>query len=802
MGSRRWIFRICSLVLGPLLVFGSIEAVLRLSGYGYPTHFFISREINGRQVHTDNEKFGWRFFGRTLARTPKPTVLPQVKPAGSCRIFVFGESAAYGDPRPDFGLPRVLEALLREAYPGVQIDVINVSMTAINSHVILPIARDCAGQQGDLWVIYMGNNEVVGPFGSGTVFGPQAPGLGVVRGSIALKSTRLGQGLAALVDRGRTHDAEPSEWEGMQMFLGSRIRQEDSRMPRVYSHFSRNLADILQLAQARGVKVVLTTVAANLRDCAPFGSEHRPGLTPEQTNRWNKVYYEGVAEEVGGNAAKAIERYEEAAKIDDQFADLQYRWGRCSLLLGQDEPARSHFSLARDYDTLRFRADSRINDLIRQSAASRENRGVLLADAERDLAVQSPHGLAGEELFYEHVHLTFEGNYLLARCIAEQAAKLLPELLAKPAGAKPVWPSAAECARRLAWNDVDRCNTLKSVLQRLNNAPFTFQLNHAEARNRLQARIEALLPALQPAGLREAAGLYRRALERAPEDWVLQRNFADLLVRLGDYQGAELACRKVAELIPHDPLAHLELGLILLRNGRAQEALEQCDIGLRLAPDSVPLLNGRALALTGLGKPEPAIAQYEESLKRQPQASETHLNLAIALESRGRKESAREHYLRALAHPKDTPEGRIRMGKICMTQGWPEAAITNLARAVALDPTDASARFYLGSALGSGKKDAEAATHLSEAVRLNPGFAPARLGLGVVLLRQGKDAESVEQFNAALRLDAGLTEARLDLGMALLHQGKTSEARRQFEEILAREPGNTAAQKYISTLPP
>ena len=49
-------------------------------------------------------------------------------------------------------------------------------MTAINSHAILPIARECARRDGDLWIIYMGNNEMVGPFGAGTVFGSRVAG--------------------------------------------------------------------------------------------------------------------------------------------------------------------------------------------------------------------------------------------------------------------------------------------------------------------------------------------------------------------------------------------------------------------------------------------------------------------------------------------------------------------------------------------------------------------------------------------------------------------------------------------------
>ncbi len=45
----------------------------------------------------------------------------------------------------------------------------------------------------DIWVIYMGNNEVVGPFGAGTVFGRQVPPLPLIRASLALKTTRIGQ---------------------------------------------------------------------------------------------------------------------------------------------------------------------------------------------------------------------------------------------------------------------------------------------------------------------------------------------------------------------------------------------------------------------------------------------------------------------------------------------------------------------------------------------------------------------------------------------------------------------------------
>ena len=92
------------------------------------------------------------------------------KPPNTKRIFILGESAALGDPMPEFSFSRMLEKMLIERFPSNRFEVINVAVTAINSHVILPIARECARHEGDLWIVYMGNNEMVGPFGAGTVF--------------------------------------------------------------------------------------------------------------------------------------------------------------------------------------------------------------------------------------------------------------------------------------------------------------------------------------------------------------------------------------------------------------------------------------------------------------------------------------------------------------------------------------------------------------------------------------------------------------------------------------------------------
>jgi hypothetical protein len=161
--------------------------------------FFLPMQINGKDCLIENDRFGWRFFGPDMARAPFPFVIPKVKPPGYDPRLRLRRVSRLRRSQPEFGLCRVLEALLDGRYPDKHFEVINTAMTAINSHVILPIARDCAAQHGDFWVIYMGNNEVVGPYGSGTVFGPQAANLAMVRAGVAFKATRIGQALGNLV---------------------------------------------------------------------------------------------------------------------------------------------------------------------------------------------------------------------------------------------------------------------------------------------------------------------------------------------------------------------------------------------------------------------------------------------------------------------------------------------------------------------------------------------------------------------------------------------------------------------------
>jgi tetratricopeptide (TPR) repeat protein len=719
---RKWFFRLTLLILSPLIFFAVLEGVLRLAGFGYPTSFFLHERIDGQKRVIENRKFGWRFFGPALARTPYPLNFAEEKPTGTIRIFVLGESAAYGDPQPDFGLPRVLEALLRERYPNVHFEVINAAMVAINSHVILPIARDCAREHGDIWLVYMGNNEVVGPFGSGTVFGSQVPPLPLIRANLRVKSTRTGQLLSDFLAHAKSGGGDSAEWRGMMMFVQHQVRQDDPRMVRSYSHFKQNLTDIVRSGIDSGAKVIVSTVASNLKDCAPFGSQHSLTLTVTQSNEWSRLYQMGIDAEAKTNALQAIHFYEQAAKIDDHFADLQYRWAKMCLLSTNESGARNHFVLARDYDTLRFRTDSRLNGIIRESAGGHQEQGIYLLDAAEELAKQSQHGICGEEFFYEHVHFTFEGNYALARMFANEIAHVLPPEILRQGESNRNWMTADECAQAIGWNDWSKYHVLESL--QINVPPFNFQLNHAEMLQNLNRSRQQLAQALTPVRLHDNAVQYRQLISAMPNDWVFYKKLAEVSEELNDPTAAVDCWTQVEKLIPQSPVAPSNLHSILLNEGKFEQAADQYEKALKLDKNFTEgtyanwlnTMAGKVLQKSG---PDAALPLFSQAISLKPNFAEAHIGRGTTLKAMGKTNEAKQEFRMALRHPPTTPLGLVSLGNISYQEGWTNEAIRNLEAALSLDPTDSAAHFDLGVILYEQQRTPAALDHFQKALQFD-----------------------------------------------------------------------------------
>jgi tetratricopeptide (TPR) repeat protein len=670
-----------------------------------------------------------------------------------------------GTPEPAFSFGRVLEVLLEERYPGVQFEVVNAAMTAANSHVILEIARDCVDLEPDLFVVYLGNNEVVGPYGPGTVFSPAATSLPAIRLGLRLRRLRAGQLLARGLTTIRSPLAAPVRWRGMEMFLDRRVAADDPLLERTYEHFEQNLTDLARLVSAAGAPLLLSTVAVDLLDSPPFASLHRPDLTSDELRRWEEAVRRGNELAAASRIGEALTAFSEALAIDDQHAELHFRLGRLQLLAGSADEARRHLEDARDLDALRFRADTRINQAIRQ-VVERAPGVVRLVDAELLLAAapESRSGLSGRELFWERVHLRFAGNYRLAEAFLERLEEVLPQTIRQRGGAGPP-ASPSRVAEILALTTRDRWLMAKTIYEMTRRPPFTGQLAH-EAR-RLEAKRTLLaLRARADEAKETTLEALRRATQRRPDDLHLLERLAQTLDERGASAEAAEGWRDLVRRLPDVARWRTQLGFALAAAGDEDAAVSELRHALEILPESAEPRVNLATVLEERGEISAAERLYRKALAIAPADETARANLADLLDRQGRPGEAERQYRELLELDPSSARAHRRLGELEDRHGDREAAIASYRRALELDPELAAVHNNLGYALAEVGRFEEAVGEYLRALEDDPGHSLAYFNLGDLLLGLGRAAEAVEDYQAGLALRPDNDQARTNLEQA------------------------------------
>jgi tetratricopeptide (TPR) repeat protein len=492
----------------------------------------------------------------------------------------------------------------------------------------------------------------------------------------------------------------------------------------VYRNFRANLEDILRVGERAGVPIVLSTVAVNLKDLAPFASlpSHVAGtnLPPD----FASFAAAGASAQAAGDWLSALRSYEAAAQVVPRHAETEFRLGQCQLALSNRAAAQAAFSQARDDDALPFRTDSRLNAIIQEAGRAHATRGVHLYDAAAAMSAYSADGIAGDESFYEHVHYHFSGNYRLARGLGEKTAALLPAAITQRATNE--WASQEACERDLGLADWNRRDVLDNVLRRLTQPPFAGQRDNPARRNHWQAQLNQVRTRLTTTNAATARALFGAAIQRQPEDFRLHWNFAEFLEAVRDLPGATEEWRQVQSLIPHHHVPHYQVGRLLAKQGREEEARQWLNQAVKLRPD----LGAGWFELGTLSFTE---ARYDEALQHFHRARQF-----VPQDSRIPYQAAR-----ALVRLKRSNE-----------------AMRQAREALRLDPDFWEAHSLLGEELAFAGQAAEAQREFEATLRLKPEYALAHLNLGVACFKQGRRAEAVRHFEEALRLDPQLLLAK------------------------------------------
>jgi len=190
---------------------------------------------------------------------------------------------------------------------------------------------------------------------------------------------------------------------------------------------------------------------------------------------------------------------------------------------------------------------------------------------------------------------------------------------------------------------------------------------------------------------------------------------------------------------------HSNLGGVLLRENRIDEAVSHLEQARRIRPDHAATLSNLGVAAMRRGNLDEATALFQEALKANPAHLEAQLNLRDVLAKKRASNPAMATFQR---------------GNALRDQGRLEDAEAAYREAIALDPTFTLPHNNLGILLAMQGKNEEAAKHFAQALRADPRDAATHYNLGALLAKTGRTAEATAHFEEALRIDPGYASAR------------------------------------------
>ncbi len=387
--KKKTIFFNAILISIPILFFVLLELTLRAVDYGYNTDVFTEAKPGWLEV---NPQIARKYF-HNVKKVPSTNkdVFRKVKPENSFRVFVLGGSSGAGYPYIPLGaFTRYLRTRLELAYPERFIEVVNMSMTAINSYALRDMMPEIIKQKPDLILIYAGHNEYYGALGVGSmenIGGNPA----IVNFVLKLENLKTFQLLRNVIKSAVSALASDNKKKSGTLMARMAEKKKIPYKSELYENgirqFETNMAAIIEMAKDAKIPVVVSTLACNLSGQAPFISEKYETFPP-------------------------------ASAVFDSAKTL--------LEKGEIKSAEKKFMFAKDLDMLRFRAPSEINGIIKSFSEKYE---LPLTDAYKALSHASKNKIIGNDLMTDHLHPKLRGYQIIGKAFYETLAQnhLLPK---------------------------------------------------------------------------------------------------------------------------------------------------------------------------------------------------------------------------------------------------------------------------------------------------------------------------------------------------------------------------------------
>jgi tetratricopeptide (TPR) repeat protein len=373
--KKQWAFKIGAILLSVVFIL-LLEGLLRLAGYGTDYALFIQDEDRPDCLVMNPHVSEKYFFDQKNAVATSFQAFKKRKGAETLRIFILGASTGIGYPyRHNGAFQRWLQYSMNSTFPDTTFEIVNLSLTAVNTYTLLDFTKQLVSYEPDAVLIYTGHNEYYGALGVGSV-NSMGRHPSMVRAMLWLRNFRLVQLITEtfmeLKSLGGLQEGK-RETLMKKMAADQEIPCNSKLYGQGVDQFRTNLKSILSILDDRSVPTFISTLVSNEKDLSPFISD-----TADQKS--SALYH--------------------------------YKLGQRKYATSDFSTAKDEFVRAKELDLLRFRAPVAMNDIIRKMAT--EHTNVLLVDTKARFEKESPHGILGKETLLEHVHPNIRGYSLLA----------------------------------------------------------------------------------------------------------------------------------------------------------------------------------------------------------------------------------------------------------------------------------------------------------------------------------------------------------------------------------------------------
>jgi len=281
----------------------------------------------------------------------------------------------------------------------------------------------------------------------------------------------------------------------------------------------------------------------------------------------------------------------------------------------------------------------------------------------------------------------------------------------------------------------------------------------------------------------QAAQLFSQAVQADPKDYAAHFHLALAYSLLSKDAEATAEYEKTLELKPGLYQAELNLGILMLRDKRAQAAVPHLGAAAQAKPKEFRAQLYLADALLASGDAGQAEAHYQAAAEIDPHAASAQLGLGRAQAKLQQLAQAAEHYRQAAQLDATFNDALLELAGLYEQNHQPDEAVAIYQKF----PESVGAQERLGELLIETKRYAEAIPYLEKAVARGP--TPAnRLALAEAYQMNQEPAKSMGQLEKAVAAEPASYDLRMRYGRQLRDARQFIPAANQFAAAAKIKP--------------